>query len=346
MSGAVAAHFDKQARACDSMGSPFTATLCRLLIATLDHDTETGRTVLDWPGDPFADALALRLCGGLHALVLDNADTALAACYPPEGNPEKLADILPGAIARHDARLAGGLANAPQTNEIARSAALYPGLLEIARKTRLPLALNEIGASAGLNLLADRFAYRFNTLETGDRDSTVSLAPEMRGDRLPDPRGKLTVASRHGCDIAPLAIADPAARLRLRSYIWPDQPERLRRLDAAIALAGATPFALTAGDAAGFVGDSLANRRLGQAFVLFHSVMWQYLPDSTQNAISDALDRAGNAATRDAPIAWLRMEGLGGVEPHAGLRLTLWPGGETRLLAHCDWHCRWLEWLA
>lgn len=344
MTDVIRDHFLKQANACEKMGSPFTAELCRLLIDSLPRATATGKTVLDWPGNPVDDALALRLCGGLHALVLDGADDQLAACYPPQAGTDRLADFLPGTIQRHDSRLASGLGNAPQTNEIARSAALYPGLAEISRQTGLPLALHEIGTSAGLNLMMDKFGYRFGDNITGDPASAVELAPEMRGG-IPDSSSNVSIASRNGCDVAPLDIAVPADSLRLRSYIWPDQPERLKRLDAAIDIATATQFSLTAADAADYVDAKLSARKRGETFVLYHSVMWQYLPDRTKVRITDSLEKAGNLATADAPIAWLRMEGLGGVEPHATLSLTLWPSGETNHLARCDWHCRWIEWL-
>lgn len=345
MSDSVREHFLQQADACETMGSPFTAAICRMIYPALNRSTATGRILLDWPGDPRADALALRVCGGLHALVLDGADERLTACYPPNGDLERFSQILTGVISRHDAFLSAGLGNAPQTNEIARASVLFPGMLEIARLTRLPLALHEIGASAGLNLMADRFFYKFAKVELGDPVSAVRLAPEIRG-ATPDPRGQIDIVQRNGCDLTPLDIANPAHRLRLRSYVWPDQPDRLQRLDDAMAIAGQTPFTLVSADAADYLDGAFSTRKLGQVFVLFHSVMWQYLPDETKRRIESSLERAGNGATRDAPIAWLRMEGLGGVEPYATLQLTLWPGGETTRLARCDWHCRWIEWLA
>ena len=80
--------------------------------------------------------------------------------------------------------------------------------------------------------------------------------------------------------------------------------------------------------------------------MLFHSIMWQYLPDTTKQAITSTLLEAGASATRKTPIAWLRMEPLDTRASHATLSLTLWPGGETRHLAKCDYHGRWIEWLA
>lgn len=339
-------HFVHQAASCETLGSPFTARLCRALAECLDETTRTGRKVLNWADNTREDALALRFCGALHALVLAGRDTGLAAVYPPQDAAESdLRTALQNAIGRHDLELSESLDSAPQTNEIARSAMLLPGFLEIARETALPLALHEIGSSAGLNLLFDRFHYRYGGAEWGDPASPVRLAPEVRGNPVPL-RGRLEVGKRAGSDIAPVDVATAEDRLRLKSYIWADQAMRLQRLDAALSLAAMQPFKLMEADAAAFVRQSLASRERGAAYVLFHSIMWQYLPDHSKASIAAALQSAGAAAAADAPIAWLRMEPLSTTDKHATLSLTLWPGGETRRLARCDYHGRWIEWLA
>ena len=118
----VRLHFRRQAEACDTLGSPFTAAVCRALAELLDETTATGQRVLAWPGNMRDDALSLRFCGGLHALVLARADDELAAAYPPHAaDAADLTRILQGAIARNDAALGRALDSAPQTNEIARS---------------------------------------------------------------------------------------------------------------------------------------------------------------------------------------------------------------------------------
>ncbi|MGN6769892.1 MAG: DUF2332 domain-containing protein [Rhizobiaceae bacterium] len=344
MNNPIAAHFELQAKACDALGSPFTARICRTAISVLDTRTETGKRILGWPGDPGADALSLRLAGGLHALVLSSADEELAAVYPPNvADDAMLQDTLAAAIRRRDANLVGSLASPPQTNEIARSGMLLPGFLFIARKYRLSLAIREIGSSAGLNLNFDRFHYRYGPLEWGDAGSPVRLAPEVRGNP-PPLEGALSVASREGCDIAPVDLTDPARRLGLRSFIWADQTARLERLDAAIGVAKQFPIRVVASDAAGFVKKSLTERAPGQAFVLFHSIMWQYMPEATKSAIESSMREAGANATMGSPIAWLRMEPLAPKARHATLSLTSWPGRETRHLADCDYHGRWIGW--
>jgi hypothetical protein len=345
MNDRIAAHFEAQAKACDALGSPFTARICRAVVAILGNSTETGKCILDWPGDPAADAVSLRLCGGLHALVLSGADEELAAAYPPnEAGDDRLRQALADALRRHDAALLRSMASPPQTNEIARSGMLLPGFLFVARKYGLPLAIREIGSSAGLNLNFDRFRYRYGPLEWGDLASPVRLSPEVKGDP-PPLEGRLSIASRKGCDIAPIDPADPAQSLRLRSYVWADQTMRLARLDAAIAVAERFPNVIVKADAAGFVKESLAERAPGRAFVLFHSIMWQYMPDTTRRTIEEELRRAGACASLDSPIAWLRMEPLGAKARHATLSLTTWPGGRTGHLADCDYHGRWIEWM-
>jgi hypothetical protein len=339
-------HFEAQAKACDALGSPFTARLCRAAIAVIDGQTETGRLILGWQGNLGADAISLRLCGGLHALVLSGTDEDLRAVYPPnETDDATLKQKLAAALRKHDAFLVRFMASPPQTNEIARSGMLLPGFLFIARRYGLPLALREIGSSAGLNLNFDRFHYRYGLREWGDAGSPVQLSPEARGDPLPLD-GLFSVASREGCDIAPIDLADPVKRFSLRSYIWADQSARLERLDAAIRVAERFPNKIVAADATDFVKKSLADRKPGQVFVLFHSVMWQYMPEAHRSAIRELLRQAGEAAKGDSPLAWLRMEPLGPKARHATLSLTTWPGNRDEHLADCDYHGRWIEWTA
>lgn len=325
------------------MGSPFTAMLCRVLAETLDRGTATGRRVLGWPGSEVEDVLSLRLCGALHRLVLSNAAPVLAAAYPPNAaDAGTLAGAVASALHLSDDYLEPALDNPPQTNETARSAMLFPGFLAIARHFGRPLRIHEIGSSAGLNLLFDRFHYRYGALEAGDPASPLKLAPEVIG--APPPLdGSLTVLARSGCDIAPVDVSDNAQRLNLRSFVWPDQTVRLERLDAAIGLARIEPCAVEKATGVDFVRRVL-NARINDAVdVLFHSTMWQYMPSEDRREIEWMLAEAGAAG--DTPLAWLRMEPLDAHDLHATLSLTLWPGGETRRLARCDFHGRWIEWI-
>lgn len=122
-----------------------------------------------------------------------------------------------------------------------------------------------------------------------------------------------------------------------------DQTERLRRLDAALGHATRAGLRVAQADAADWAKRSLAEMATGCATVLFHSIVWQYLPRQTQTSIKRVIEQAAARAKPDAPVAWLRMEpaATGG---SAQLRLTLWPDGRERLLAHADFHGRWVAW--
>lgn len=346
MNEEIRAHFLAQAKACQSLGSPFTARVCRLIPAALDVHTSLGRRVGNWPGDPRSDALALRLCGGLLYLTLSAQDQALRAVYPPaEPDDAALGAALAAALLRHSEFLDSFIDSPPQTNEVARAGMLLPGFLVIARETGLPLDIAEIGASAGLNMLFDQFAYSYAGESWGYPQSPVHLLPELRGELRPRLDQRIGIGRRSGCDIAPVDLSDQAARLRLQSYVWPDQALRLQRLRGALELAAIDPPQVERADASEFVERLFAARPDGTALVLFHSIMWQYMPQVTRNTIEQSLRLAGSKADAETPLAWLRMEPDDTSASHAMLTLTLWPGGQTRKLAHCDYHGRWIEWI-
>ena len=343
---AVRVHFAEQAAACRRLGSPFTGRLLELLAERLDDRSAIGGTVLGWPGDPRADALALRLAGGLHALVLAGTAPSLAAVYPGgtrQGHAERLWAALVDALERHAEALRAFLEHPPQTNEVARAGVLAGGFMTVAAETGRPLTLLEIGASAGLNLHWDGYAYDLGGASWGGPAAPVRLAPEWQGGR--PPLGPVSVVGRAGCDRRPIDPADPAARLRLRAYVWADQAERLARLEAALDHAARGPLRVEQADAADWVERRLTAPHSCAARVIFHSIVWQYLDAPTRMRITRALARAGGAATADAPLAWLRMEPARG-EDCAELRLTLWPDGQERLLARADYHVRWVAWEA
>jgi len=301
--------------------------------------------VLDWPGLARDDAVALRFCGALHALVQTGVSPELAAVYPPEMASESdLRDAIARTIVLHEQAVLASLDSAPQTNEVARSGMLLPGFLAIARQTQLPLAICEIGSSAGLNLLFDRFHYQYGDTAWGDPASPLRLAPEVRA-AMPRLDGTLSVIGRSGCDISPVDVADPQARLRLRSYVWPDQALRVARMEAAIGLAQAARISVERIDALRFVRERLMAPQPGVTRTLFHSIMWQYMPENVRGEIELAMAEIGTATGADSPVAWLRMEPLDTLQPFATMTMTMWPGGEMRTLAKCDYHGRWIEWV-
>lgn len=335
-------HFERQAGYCAALGSPFTARLCRALPGLLDPSTRFGARILGWRGDPTADAVALRAAGALNGLARSGRAPKLAAVWPPAA-ADGLEEALSATIPANDAALAPWLDGPPQTNEVARSGVLLGGCLEAARLSDLPLDLLEIGASAGLNLHLDAWRYDLGVGRWGAADAPVTIACDWRG-AAPNLATPLRILSRAGADRSPLDAASQEARARMLAYIWADQPARRARAEAALLHAASSGVRVERADAADWTRARLASPAPGgRARVFMHSIMWTYLPPETRDAIRAALRLAGDRATDDAPLFWLRMEAEG--DPaHAILRLTRWPGGVERMLARADYHGRWAVW--
>lgn len=299
--------FRIQQRYCAVMGAPITARVAGALVEALDRDSRTGARVLDWPGEPTRDALPLRLVGGLHALDLAGADAGVSRAFAADTGAEETIALLRGALRDFDAALLPWLDGPPQTNEPGRAAALMTGLLEVARRHGPRLDLLEIGSSAGLNLLIDRYRFDLGGVRVGPADAPLLLRPEWRGPAPADVA--VEIAGVRGCDIQPLDAANPAVAARLAAYVWADNPERLDRLRIAAAMLRDRPVALEQADAADWVEAQLAEPQgAGVTRVLIHSVVWRYLPDTAQRRIEHAMRAAGAAATAERPLAWVRME--------------------------------------
>jgi hypothetical protein len=339
--------FRLQAEWCDKLGSPFTTLICRTLANRLDHTSGFGHRVLTWPLDNLrGDLVALRCCGALHYHVRSDPRSALAAVYPPNPLPdaEALWQAVRATIAEHDGTLTRFLDSPPQTNEVSRAGVLLGGLLQVAGRWRLPLSLIEIGASAGLNLNFDRFAYDLgHGRRWGDPQSEVGIRTEWRG-AAPALDAPLKIAARLGNDQNPLSAARQDDRRRLLAYVWPDQADRLKRLEAALDIAAKYPVEIAEGDAAEFLASSLARKAHdGVARVVLHTIVLQYASKETRAAVKETLASAGARATESAPLARFSMEHEKPDQP-ATVRLTLWPGGGERVVGECDSHGAWVEW--
>ncbi len=349
---ALLAAFGQQQRWCSDNGAPFSARVLAAATAWLQGDAEAHAVLAAAAPDPVAGAVPLRLLAGLHRLALQGR-APWAALWPPaagSGDDAALQDAVRLAWRSERAVIDQALASPPQTNEVQRSAVLLPGLLNIAQRTGLPLALMEIGASAGLNRWVDQHRLETTAWVWGDEQSALKLCPEWRGPAPgAGPGAPLPITRRAGCDVQPIDLSVPDEALRLQSYVWPDQPDRLQRLRIAIDVArtqmAARQVRVQRAGAAAFVQQQLAQRRAGVAWVLMHSVMWQYMPAHEQVAVSALMEQAGAGATKSAPLAWLRFEPP---QPHQPmeLRCRVWPTGSDTLLARAHPHGAWVEWLA
>jgi hypothetical protein len=335
--------FDYQAQACTTLGSPFMGKLCRVLATRLVRGTPLTDRLFDWQGyiGPRGDSVPLRLCGALHALHLQG-NAALMAVYPPHiASDDALWLAVSQVLADHADFIDTFIDSPPQTNEVRRAAALIAAGHVISSHFRNPMRVSELGASAGLNLNWDRFAVDINGTRLGPPNATVTLAPDWTGATPPITTPK--VVERRGVDLNPV---DPATdSLRLRAYLWADQPHRRILTDAALALPHAT---VDKADAIDWLAARLPHIA-GQTHMIYTTVAWQYFLVEKQRDGLRMIETAGATATPDTPLAFVQMENDGG-DNGAALTLRLWPntfGSDAPLtLGRVDFHGRWVDWTA
>lgn len=333
-----------QAEHAEQAGAPGTAKLIRALLAVMETETATGRRIANWQGLLLEDAMPLRIVGGLHNLLVSGEDTRLEPIYAGLETDQGLIDVIVVDLVKtYDHRLLPWFDTPPQTNEAGRSASIMAALLWLSDKTGAKFGLNEIGASAGINTMMERYHFDLGGVEVGPAGSPMQIAPEWRGSPPPEAGGE--IVSIWGCDRKPVDLTDPAAAEKLKSYVWPEATARMARIDAAVALATQKKPELVRMDAAEWVPLMLEEPQIeGVTRVLFHSIVWQYIPEAGREAITAAMEEAGKAASADKPLAWVMLETNRETFKHE-LRVKFWPGdGEWHLLAEAHPHGAWVEW--
>lgn len=336
--------FRLQAAACGKLGSDLYR---RLLLAVADDLSGVGELtplVGSWPTDPVTDAVPLRLLGGVHRLVLRGDAPGLAFHYPTAGGrptwPGCAAEFFE-AVRAHPVAVKAALGRPPQTNEIGRAAPLLGGLLEVTAMLGMPIRLLEIGASAGLNLLLDRFRYELGDgLGYGPPSSPVVVVSDWSG-RVPPTDRPVEIVTRRGCDLSPLDVTDHDDVERLLSYVWADQLDRFVRLRRAVELARSDPPPVDPEAASDWLPDRLTRPYQGAVTVVMQSVVTQYLSAAERHIVLNHVRSAGLRASRQAPVAWLRMEPA----PRSfELSLSVWPRDIHLTLAEVEAHGRWVRW--
>jgi hypothetical protein len=298
----------EQARWAARLGSP----MYEALLLRMADDVRAGGPCLAAvePHLTRSQMLApLLLLAAIHRMVLEGRLPEAARFYPSMGGQADVDALWPHFL---EAVPRAVLPVCVQTNEIGRSCALLPGFLEVARRTGLPLRLLEIGASAGLNLRWDHFPF-------------LGAPATIR------------VVERRGCDLNPIDSALDDSRPALLCFIWPDQTERFQQLAEVVEIARRVPAQVDRSDAVPWLQTHLADPQPGVATVVFHSVVMPYLTEEGRENVRRAIEDAGGRATSNAPVAWLSMEP--GTD-QADVHLTMWPGGERRLIAHAGFHGR------
>lgn len=343
--GIVVAAFDNQVAYCTASGANVTARVVAALRDLLAAGA--GGAVIErvrgWSGAPLADALPLRLAGGIHSLHLSGAEPALAPIY--SGGPADDAAIVGAALLRHEAALLPWLDGPPQTNEAGRSANFIAALLWLTEQGLPPrFQCLEIGSSAGINLMIERYHYDLGGVQVGPEPGAMRFAPDWQGN--PPPERPIAIVSTKGCDVAPVDLTDAAQALRLKAYIWPEHTVRFERMDAAVAEASKRAPDLVQMNAADFVEAELAQpQAAGTTRVLMHSIVWQYVPADQQARLTAAMAAAGAAATPERPLAWISLEANRVFHMHE-MTVRYWPGeGEPVTLARAHPHGASIEWL-
>lgn len=294
---------------------------------------------------------AILLFAAAQFLLADHLDHPLARFYPVlTGLPAPPADPYPAlrdfVLAHRDQITTIVATRLVQTNEAGRSSFLYPLLLTAQRLGGgRPLALIEVGASAGLTLVPDRYCYDYGTgVRHGDLAAPLVLTCTLRGDLVPPLAGPLSVAWRSGVDLNPLNLDDPTDRRWLRALIWPDHPDRAHRLDLAARSAARGPRPhIHQGDAAELLPDLLAQAPADTTVVVYHTAVIVHFTAATSTAFVPRLLEL----SAQRPITWI--QGEPGPDRQPCLRLTQLAGGQFQadyLLGRYHPHGAWLEWLS
>jgi hypothetical protein len=227
-----------------------------------------------------------------------------------------------------------------QTNEVGRCATLLPLLVSLPQ----PLALLEVGASAGLCLLPDRYRYDYGAGVFGNEESPVLIRCQP-GTATPVPDRLPEVVWRKGIDLDPIDPSDESATAWLEALVWPEQGDRLARLRAALAVARQDPPPVARGDLRDGLGRITADVPGDATLVVFHSAVLAYVPAEDRERFASEVVSLG--------AVWIANEGSGvfpAIRQQLGdEELAEHPGGflvscNGAPIAWADPHGAWVNW--
>lgn len=341
----LARRFERFAeREAEGFFSPLYARLCRSIAA----DPEVlALAAAAQPGQPTPNLLL----AAVQYLLLKGVEHQLASFYPGiAAAPDEANDPYPAFHAfclEHAEAIRPLLATRRvQTNEVGRCACLLPAFGLVARLAQAePLSLIEIGASAGLNLLWDRYSYDYGDGNLyGAAGSSMRLPCTLRGPKIPSfPSTLPSVAFRIGLDLNPIDISIADEMLWLRGLIWPEHYERVTRLQQAVQIARQEPPLLVSGDALALLPDVMAQVPTNTALCVFHSfTVNQFSPEQREQLSALLQDLSAQH-----PIFRVSLEELRG-ERYPRLDLIRYAEGKKteQTLAYCAAHGWWLEWVS
>lgn len=292
------------------------------------------------------------LLAAVHAELLGSVDHSLGAFYlSVVSDPLSVENDDPTPLFRefcldYEDRLRPVLeTRRTQTNAVGRCTALLPAIEYISRLAdREPLALIELGTSAGLNLLFDRYAYEYDGRRVGNEESALRLSANVRGDREPPiPDDFPQIASRIGVDLDPIDVTDPDDAHWLRALVWPEHTGRRRSLERAISIAREDPPKLRQGDAIALLPELLGEISNDVPICVFDTQLRYQLSEGRIEQLNDALAEA----SKHRELYWLSGNRPAPDHEH-GICLELGRAIEgdpvVEPIAAYDQHGAWIEW--
>ena len=249
------------------------------------------------------------ILAALHDLALTGRAPALSAAYTAADSDDAAGAAIDTLLRMTDSVVAIAVRRKPWANETGRGAVLYPAIAEAARRVGAnAVGLIDVGCSAGFNLTVDRVGITYsNGQSLGDPSSPVQLSASIVGDRPVPARAMPEVVGRIGVDFDPVDVTDADEARWLRACVWPDQAERIARLEAELALAASAPPLLMRGDAVDVLPDAFASVPADALPVV--TTTWALSKFSLERRLR-FLHRLDEAAT-NRPVAWVSVEGVG-----------------------------------
>jgi hypothetical protein len=302
------------------------------------------------PGQPPANILF----AAVHYLLLRGADHPLHRFYPHLNDGKRESDsaaVFPAFqdfVEVHRDELAPLIqARVTNTNEVGRSAILHAGFRALTGMAGEPLHLIELGPSAGLNLVWDRYAVRYmrdgDAILAGDARDALILETTLRGERMPPVGPAPRVASRIGLERNPVDLSQKKECDWLKALVWPDHTARFANLERALEIhAVSPPPPIRKGDALELLPEALAAIPPTETACVYHSFVTYQFSEEKRKALDDMLI----AASLRRSLWRLSFEGT--LSGEAPLILYRYRDviREKHLLALCQSHGAWIEWHA
>ena len=319
-----------------------SSLLYEILASNLSEDVEMLElSSYSAPGQPVPNLFL----ASVHYLLLKGYTHDLKAYYPDlTPDPRLPEDVFPyfkDFCRQHREELIAIMrSKLVQTNEIRRCAYLYPSFCYIYEKTKMPLALIEIGTSAGLQLMWDQYRYSYGTQEVyGNPTSTVHLTAELRNGNPPllFPNSP-PVATKIGIDLNVLDVLDSEDYLWLQSLIWPEHHERRQVLEQVVGVFKENPVHLLEGDGITMLMDVVDQVPKDSALCIFHTHVANQLSEAQKTQLIKNVATIG--AQRNVFHLYNNIWDIGNLYLDYFI-----DGNEFNLvIGETDGHGRWFDW--